>query len=299
MEFSIIIPHYNSVDLLPKLLSTIPSSNEIEILVIDNSPVKISKESVKSDKNFKLLYSDPSRGAGGARNVGIEQACGKWLIFADADDYFTEEAFSVFNSFKDSEADLIYTCMGGIYLDTGEPSDRGDYFTNTVRGYLSGDIPETDLRLKLPSPCCKMVKHDLIQKYSLRYDEVVASNDMFFSMLCGYYAKTIAASDRITYIATVVKGSLTRRRDYPVISSRFRVYLRYNQFLKSHGYGEYQRSVLYFALTLCKFGFSSTIETIKLLIKYHQNPLIGCKNWISTMKRKKIRDQKEKAYIVK
>ena len=93
---------------------------------------------------------------------------------------------------------------------------------------------------------------------------------MFFSMLCGYYAKTIAASDRITYIATVVKGSLTRRRDYPVISSRFRVYLRYNQFLKSHGYGEYQRSVLYFALTLCKFGFASAVETLKLLIEEAQ-----------------------------
>lgn len=299
MDYSIIIPHYNSEKLLPQLLSSIPNSSNIEIIIVDNSPIKVVKENIYTDRDFVLLYSDTSRGAGGARNVGIENAHGKWLIFADADDYFSAEAFCVFNSKIDSDADLIYTGMGGIYVDTGERSNRGDGYIKLVKQYLSGEIPETDLRFKFSSPCCKMVRHDLVKIYNLRYDEVTASNDMYFSMLCGYYAKKIEAVDAITYIATVNRGSLTRRRDYTVISARYEVNLRYNRFMKDHGHSEYQRSILNLALSLCKMGIKPAYEAIMLIFKYRQNPAIGYRNWFSTLKRKKVYDKKEKDYIVK
>lgn len=299
MDYSIIIPHCNSVELLQKLLSTIPDSPDCEILVVDNSPTKISKKAIDSDRRINLLYSDPSLGAGGARNVGIENAHGKWLIFADADDYFSDEAFDTFYSKINSEAEIIYTCMGGIYLDSGEKSDRGDGYTNMVRKYIKGEIPETDLRFKFSSPCCKMVSHDLVKRHNLRYDEVTASNDMFFSMQCGYYAKKIEAVDAVTYIATVSRGTLTKRRDYAVISARYGVNLRYNSFLKTHGYPEYQRSILNLALSLCKMGIKPAWEALYLLVKYRQNPFIGYQNWLTTIKQKHKSEEKDKKYIVK
>ena len=91
-DFSIIIPHRDSVQYLPKLFSSIPDSDGIEIIIVDNSPEPISKDSIGVDREFQLLYSSPSRGAGGARNVGVENAHGKWLLFLDADDYFAEGA---------------------------------------------------------------------------------------------------------------------------------------------------------------------------------------------------------------
>lgn len=298
-NFSIIIPHRNSIPFLKNLFDSIPDEEFIEIILVDNSPNQISKEDISIDRKFRLLYSDPSRGAGGARNVGIENASGKWLLFADADDYFSSNAFYVFNSKKDSDADLIYTGMGGVYLDTGEPSDRGDVYTKLVRQFLRDEIPESDLRFKFSSPCCKMVSHDLVREHNLRYDEVTASNDMYFSMLCGYYAKKIEAVDSITYIATVSKGTLTRRRDYAVMSSRFGVYLRYNSFLKKHGYSQYQRSILNFAFSLCRMGIKPTISTLSLLLKYHQNPFIGWRNWFETFKANRDSYEKEKKYIIK
>lgn len=299
MIFSIIIPHRNSVELLSKLLSTIPNSSDCEILVVDNSPMQISKESIKTDRNINLLYSDPSRGAGGARNVGIENARGKWLIFADADDYFSQNAFDVFSSQKDSDADLIYTEMDGVYLDTGERSNRGDGYTKLVKRFLNREIPETDLRFKFFSPCCKMVSHDLVKRHNLRYDEVTASNDVFFSMQCGYYAKKIDAVDAVTYIATVSRGTLTKRGDYAVISARYGVNLRYNSFLRSHGYPEYQISILNFALRLCKMGIKPAWEALYLLFKYRQNPFIGYRNWLITIKQTHKSKKKDKKYIVK
>lgn len=299
MDFSIIIPHRDSVHFLPKLFSSIPNSDRIEIIIVDNSPKPITKDIIGIDRDYILLYSAPERGAGGARNVGIEHAHGKWLLFLDADDYFADGAFDVFFSKVNTDSDLVYTCMGGVYRDTGEPSDRGYGYTRMVRMYLAGKIPETDLRFCFSTPCCKMVRHDMVKEHRLRYDEVTASNDMYFSMLSGYYAKKIEAVDSITYIATVSKGTLTKRKDYPVISARYYVNLRYNKFLKDHGYPQYQRSILNYGLMLCKMGFRPALESIKLLFVYHQNPLVGYKNWISSYIAKNNKDRRDRKYIVK
>lgn len=296
---SVIIPHRDSIHFLPKLFSSIPNMDSIEILLIDNSTEPISKKQIGINRKYTLLYSDPNRGAGCARNVGIENAHGKWLIFADADDYFTDDAFRIFTEKKDSHADIVYTCMGGIYVDTGERSNRGDGYTNLVKGYLNGSRPEIELRLRFASPCCKMVKHELVKEYNLRYDEVPAGNDMYFSMLSGFYARCIEAIDAITYIATVSQGSLTKQRNLRVTESRYRVFLRYNKFLRENGLGAYQYSVMNFLKSSVSFGFIPFFRFLKLLIKYKQNPFLNCANWSSTFKKVKHSEKKDAKYITK
>lgn len=283
VDFSVIIPHRNSLHLLPKLLSSIPVSEKIEIILVDNSPKPIVKDEINSDRDFQLFYSSPKRGAGGARNEGIEHANGKWLIFADADDYFAENAFNCFQKYSDCKAELVYFCADGIYLDSGEHSSRADKYTKLVGGYLNGTKTETDLRLSFTVPWAKMISHKLVETKCLQYDEVVASNDEFFSLLSGYYADSVIAVDEIVYIVTVSKGSLTKRMDKDVILSRFIVELRYNQFVKTHGLSNYQKSIMNYMCHSINFGLLFVLKCIVLLIKYKQNPFVGCKNWISTV----------------
>ena len=298
-DITIIIPHKDSVVYLTQLFSTLPISDRVEIILVDNSIQPIKREDINTDKEFVLLYSDPIRGAGGARNVGIENAHGTWLVFADADDYFTNDAFETFNQYKDCDADLIYFCMNGIYMDTGEYSTRGEPYTNLVRRYINGEINEEQIRLNFSSPCSKMVRTDLVRKYRIKFDEVLASNDVFFSTLVGYYAHKILAVDKVTYIATVTKGSLTKRKDYSVISSRFQVYLRRNKFLRMHGLGKYQSSVMYLIYELLSLKKIYIIYVIYNIIKYKQNPFVGMNNWLKSYKKYLNKRNLEKKYIVK
>ena len=296
-DFSVIIPHRDSISTLKKLLKSIPVSDRIEVIVVDNSPTPINKESIDINREFLLLYSEPTRGAGGARNVGIDKAIGKWLLFADADDYYTADAFDVFYSQVNVDAEIVFFGMGGIYIDTGERSDRGDTYTKLVRNFLEDEENETNIRLNFSSPCSKIIAIELINRHHIRFDEVVASNDVYFSLLTGFYAKTISAVDKIVYIATVSKGSLTRRRDYEVVKSRFIVSLRYNKFLKEHGHSGYQKSIMFFFTQSINFGLSKVLEFIKLLILYKQNPFIGYKRWFKTYKSGKQRNKTEGKYI--
>lgn len=302
INFSVIIPHFSKngdTKMLQKLVDSIPTRNDIEVLVIDNSKIKIDIEWISNYSNITLYYSDNNRGAGGARNVGIENAHGKWLIFADADDYFTDDAFEIFNQYIDSDADIIYFSSDAIYADTGNTSDRACQYTDLVKGYIANKNTEQLIRLNFGVPWSKMIKADLVSIYHIRYDEVLASNDVYFSTLVGYYAKKILAVDKIVYVVTVTKGSLTKRKDFPVIFSRFEVSLRRNKFLKEHGLGKYQGSVMYYIYEMILLSSCNIFKIVLMLFKYGQNPFIGMSRWYESYIRNRRNKRNNEKYIVK
>lgn len=299
-DFSVIIPVWRgAIKFLPKLFDSIPEKEEIEIIVVDNSKEPVSREEIKSDREIVFLHSAPERHAGGSRNDGMAAAKGKWLLFADADDYFTPDAFDVFYSMLDTDAEIVYTAMGGIYEDTGEPSNRGDVYARMVHRYCTGETGENTLRLNFASPCCKMVSHALVDREGLRYDEIRAGNDIFFSVTSGCLATKIVAVDKITYIATVNRGSLTQCRDYETIKARLYAMLRTNKFLREHGFSKHQKSVMNYLYECRRFGLSKMWEFLCMTIKYRQNPFVGCKNWSKTMVKVKNTNKLEEKYIIK
>lgn len=273
--FSVIIPHRNSLDTLERLFESIPNSTDVEIILVDNSPIKVSLDQIPTNRSFTLHYSDPVRGAGGARNEGIKHASGKWLLFADADDFYSEDAFDIYYQHVNSESDIIYTGMGGISDDTGLPSNRGDGYVKLIKDYLKGAISETYLRLHFHSPCCKMVSNEMVQKNDIRYSEVIAGNDAYFSMLSGYYARSITVVDRVTYIATVRSGSLTQRKDYKVFLSRYCEDLKINKFLREHNLSEQQYHIFGTLVRSKQYGIKAMYECFRLALKNKQNIFIG------------------------
>lgn len=299
-DFSVIIPVWRgAIKFLPKLFDSIPDKEGIEIIVVDNSKEPVDRNEIDSQREITLLHSAPERHAGGSRNDGMAVAKGKWLLFADADDFYTPDAFDYYYSKVDSDAEMVFSGMGGIYEDTGEPASRGEGYIKIVHEYCTGKTDEYDLRLGFPSPCCKMVSHELVDREGLRYDEIRAGNDIYFSLTSGYFAKKIDAIDTVTYIATVNRGSLTKRRDYDVIKARLYSKLHCNQFLREHGFPERQHSVMFALAESRHFGFSKMWEFICMLAKFHQNPFVGWRHWRTAVVKNKKTDSRDKKYIVK
>lgn len=298
-DFSVIVPCWRgAVHFLPKLFDSIPNIDKIEIIVVDNSKELLKREEIASDREITLLHSSPNRHAGGSRNDGIVVAKGKWLLFADADDYYSPDAFNIYYRHFDTDAEIVYTGMGGVFADTGEPSERGSFYKKKVHDYCIGAADELSLRIGFASPCCKMVSHELVDREKLRYDEIRAGNDIYFSMTSGFYAKKIEAVDAITYIATINRGSLTQRRDYEVIKARLYSKLHCNQFLRQHGLRQYQQSVMFAIAASRHFGLCKTWEFVKMIAKFHQNPFIGWRRWFRTSKQNAKHDKARAKYIV-
>ena len=295
--FSIIIPYYNSLDSLPRLLNSIPMREDIEVIVVDNSQERISVEDVNSSRPFKLLYSPNYRFAGGARNVGLDVAHGKWLIFADADDFFTPEAFDVFSSYTKLENDLIYFKVKSVYDDTLLPSDRDKMWNKVIDDFRNGVSDEISTRLSYVVPWGKMIRRDFVLSNDIRFDEVVAANDVMFSTKCGLYANQFKVDDREVYVVTTRTGSLANRRDFDVIKSRYQVALKRNKFLREKGYKDKQGSVMIYLYSALRFGINHFFNFCGLAIKYKQNPFIGYRNWFKTFINTRKESMTNKKYI--
>lgn len=86
---SVIIPTYKRENILKRALKSIENQTykNIEVIIIDDSPEKKSKEFF-SDYKLKIIYnhSFKKRGSNCARNIGIENSSGEFISFLDDDD---------------------------------------------------------------------------------------------------------------------------------------------------------------------------------------------------------------------
>lgn len=293
---SVIIPHYSKsdTDLLERAVKSIPDSKELEVLVVDNSPIRISEKVFYYRSNVEILFSDNTRGAGHARNIGIQHAKGKWMIFLDADDFFVDGAFDLLKEYINSDNDLVFFNMTSVYSDTLEPATRHESYERKVHNYFI-DRDEYPLRCHWPSPCAKLVSTDFVKINNILFDEVPASNDVMFALKVGLAADRIAVDKNYLYCATVEKGSLTNTVSLKNIESRFDVNIRKNNMLKEHGYRR-SSSVMAFIVHSLKYG---PIPFIKLFWRalITGNLFVGYQNWINTVMKKT--PDRNKKYIIK
>ncbi|HHX70563.1 MAG TPA: glycosyltransferase family 2 protein [Gallicola sp.] len=295
-QFSIIIPHFtkSDTDLLERAVASVPDDESLQVLVVDNSPLPIDANLFDKRKNVKILFSDNTKGAGHARNVGIDNAKGKWLLFLDADDFFVNCAFDVFKEHYESASDIVFFKMTSVFSDTLELASRHEPYEKIIDDYFETNN-DYKLRCSYPSPCGKMVKTNLVKENSVYFDEVPASNDVIFGLKIGLIARNINVDKRVVYCATVQKGSLTNTVSLENIESRFGVNIRKNEMLKQNGYKKTE-SVIYFIMSSIRFGVK---PFLKLFYKAFvtNNLFVGYDRWFKTLLSK--RHLKNKEYKVK
>lgn len=281
-KLTIIIPHYESVQLLNELLLTIPQKDEIEVIVIDDKSItqsemfqELVRKSRFDDVNF-LYNKTEKKGAGVCRNIGLQNAHGDWILFADADDFFLPQWYQKLRKYYDKELDVVFFRPTSIYLETRLSALRHTYFANILQQYLvdSNRKQEMVLRYCIPVPWSKLINRKFIDKYNIRFDEVIAANDVMFSTKIGYYMRKFQVTEEEIYCVTKSKNSLTGKSNKDVFLSRLLTNIRYYNFLKEHlNDKEFQtlkpKSVRYLIDSL-KYGLSTFLKTVKI---YRQNKI--------------------------
>ena len=295
INYSVIIPHFskNGTAFLERSVYSIPERDDIEVLVVDNSLSPIDPHLFKGRINTFILYSDNKYGAGGARNLGLKNARGKWLLFLDSDDFFLNTAFTVFDKYLNSSYDVIYFKLTSIFSATGEIADRHYSYCKMVDDFLFS-INDESLRVRHCVPWSKMIRKSFVIENQIIFDEVPASNDMFFALNVGLKAKSICADNSEVYCLTVTKGSITNTDSLKNVESVFFVRIRVNSLLKKYGYKP-AYSVVYLIYRASKFGLFPCLRLFcKALIS--GNLFVGYQNWLKTL-RKGV--QRYPNYIVK
>lgn len=239
--FSIIVPYYNIIESLKKLLSGITDYEDVQVIVVDDrSDSKIEEyfrvRELYRERGVLFLKNDGVKGAGSCRNLGMKYAVGKWILFSDADDFFTETFHNSLLDYADSCADLIYFKPASVFIDTLKPAERHVNYERKLLNYLKNPCHENELHLKYDhaSPCSKMFSRTYLESRKLQFEEIMYSNDSYFSITSAFYASDIEVSDQTIYCITDREGSLTKSTDLEAIQIRFGAFVRGASFLKKH-----------------------------------------------------------------
>lgn len=238
-KYTFIIPHKNIPQLLKRCLDSIPRREDIQIIVVDDASEHQQEiESVVNEyENVELILTTEKKGAGYARNCGLQVAKGEWLLFADADDFFEEGFLKILDEHYDDKVDIVYYLAKSVYNESLKPSPKLDHRNRCVNNYLhSPRKMDVFCRYFHTEPWGKMIRRELIENKGIKFDETPLANDFYFSIVSGYYASKISFINSVIYVYTEREGSLSYNysADEKTLLTRLEVYLHVQSFFDSH-----------------------------------------------------------------
>lgn len=91
MKFSVIIPAHNEQAVISRALSSIEAQSfkDYEVIVVCDACTDNTKE-IAELYGAKVIEID-AHSSGAARNAGLDNANGEWILFCDADDWYLHE----------------------------------------------------------------------------------------------------------------------------------------------------------------------------------------------------------------
>lgn len=224
---SVIIPLYNGQNYITKCLDSIISQgySPLEIIIVNDSSTDNSINIIlEYAKNHDILVNDidltdkqinktviskidnkieftlvhqKNQGQGAARNTGISQASGKYLMFVDQDDTL-EPGIIV------QMAELIESRQADIV--------SAGYRRVTAQGKTLQEVrlQQSDWsKYKVIAPWSKLYRTDFIIKNSVLFLPVVLGEDIYFMMKAYSYKPEVAFLENIGYNWLVNESSVS------------------------------------------------------------------------------------------
>jgi glycosyltransferase involved in cell wall biosynthesis len=112
MKYSIIIPTYNSTNVIRRCLDSVVTQTfgDFEVLIMDGNSEDDTIRIAESFYDDRIkIYSEPDKGIYDAMNKGIDKSSGNWLFFLGSDDYlYDREVLSNVAPHLIDELDVVY-----------------------------------------------------------------------------------------------------------------------------------------------------------------------------------------------
>lgn len=265
INYSIIIPHKNNLVLLKRCVASIPSRSDIQIIVVDDHSDNnnVPSKSFFNDSRVEVYLDFANKGAGYARNIGLQHATGKWVIFADCDDAFiTNQLDNKLNLYLNAAYDLI---LFNVQCVDYESNNNIDCVYNSIINNKSKDYINI-CKFSIPVPWCKIIKRSLIQDNQITFDETPVANDAYFSLVCAFYSlSTHVDKDKIYKWYCFRQGSITSKKSKEAALIHFNCSVKRNRFMYEKGLMKYRCNLFESIPNLIRCG-NRYSEALRLVI---------------------------------
>lgn len=184
LDCSIVIPIYNAEKTLLRTISSVReiTDTEIEIILIDDGSIDnsldICKQQAALDNRIRI-YTQNNSGVSAARNLGIENAKGKYLYFLDADDKIVPTAIkSIIFAMDYYKLDLSISNYKEHYESTNKEIDisvKLPYNQLLNRQFITTEIYKRlylgDNIIGLSNVWNKIFRNEIIKRNGIKFEE--------------------------------------------------------------------------------------------------------------------------------
>lgn len=161
---SVIVPIYNSENSLNRCVDSILSQSyaDFELILVDDGSTDssgfICDSYVQIDERVRVFHKE-NGGVSSARNVGINNARGKWITFCDSDDYVANNWLEAF-----------FNISGGVNLAV-QSFDFADCCSSGFKGGVADFIETFHDKNIVGYTGNKLFLRQILEKYSIQFDE--------------------------------------------------------------------------------------------------------------------------------
>ncbi len=236
---SIIVPVYNAEKTLRRCLDSIrcQSWREIEVLLVNDGSTDgsraICREYCERDKRFHLIDQERNSGVADSRNRAIAAATGKYLQFADSDDWLRSDATErMAEAAEQSGCELV---VAGFY----RVLERRIYAHRAL--FMSGKVTRerfVEGLMRAPANFYygvlwnKLFRTDIVRLQKIACpDNLDWCEDTVFNLSYLAHAKHVMVLPEPVYFYTKQKGSLSSAGKVlpDMMNSRAEVFERYRK----------------------------------------------------------------------
>lgn len=221
--FSIVIPVYNIENYIAECTDTIlkQSFGSFELILVDDGSKDGSYEVCNSIKNkddrVKVIHQK-NGGAASARNKGVDNASGEYVIFVDGDDKYGDlDAFQkIYNRIVSGNYDVVSFNRNFIY-GSGEVVEADDYRQESDAETDIYDLVKYMLQndCLYSAPWVFAIKRDFLKSNNLYFSLNMSVDDVDWVIrILDCHPKVYNMSDVLYTYRVGREGSITRSVNY-------------------------------------------------------------------------------------
>ena len=214
MILSVVIPVYNVEAYLDECLGSVAAQSfqDWEGIIVDDGSTDGTAAIVDAwagkDARFRVVHQE-NRGLSVARNVGMEQARGEFLLFLDGDDWIEENTLERIINSIDNEDVLCFN--GRRFFQEEKRFEETDNISRKTYDYGWEYYTENALstrKFAFVSVVLRAYRREFIEQNKLTFKEGYFHEDNLFTPIVCYYAKRVRVIDDCLYNYRVRGGSI-------------------------------------------------------------------------------------------
>lgn len=239
---SIIIPVYNAETYIEKCIQSIrkQSYTELEIVIVNDGSTDKSREICedfrKQDTRIRIVNKE-NEGAAAAKNTGLDEANGDFLMFVDSDDYIENDMIEeMFKKLNAASADIcicnfIQEKTDGVPC---EDSSQMLHFGDRVfSGFEMLELLNGDLWWRLCQPCTKLYRKELFSdiRFPLQVVEDLAVMHLLYDK-----CQKVCFADKAFYHYVQQESSVLHTRQVAVVLDVIKILEERIMYYEKKGY---------------------------------------------------------------